>query len=215
MKEKKKLIPAEFIAAAVIAAVIIAAAALAIRSDEKKRGRVDGTYSCEFPINGSETKSITVFYKFDAKEGTYEELWGERSLMTGSYEAENDTVTLTSDGNEQLGAESETETFHILDNLLIPENYIYEGALPSEQTFEAECTMKDIGGQQYAVRFEKDGSYSYTVKSASGEENSRLTGTYVRDGDFLHRMNADGAQMTDFYVYDGKLAGIFYTKEQG
>lgn len=213
MKKKKSIVPAEYIIAFAIAAAIIAAVVFAMRSDEKKRENVDGTYSCEFPVNGSDTKSVTVYYKFDAKEGRYEELWGERSLMTGSYEARDDTVTLTSDGNENLGAESETETFFVLNDMLIPQNYIYEGTIPSGQTFDAECTMTDSGGQVYEVRFAKDGSYTYVVKGISGEENSSLKGTYEREGDFLHRTNADGGVMTDFYVYDGKLAGIIYTKE--
>lgn len=71
----------------------------------------------------------------------------------------------------------------------------------------------DSGGQVYEVRFAKDGSYTYMVKGISGEENSSLKGTCEREGDFLHRKNGDSGAMTDFYVYDGKLAGIIYTKE--
>lgn len=210
---KKRLLPGEYLIAAILAAVIIFGVWMAMRMDEGKRKSVEGTYSCEYAVNGSEDNSLIVYYKFDAEKGTYEELWGERSLMTGSYTVEEDTVTLVSDGKEEIGAESETIKFLIQDDLLIAQDYIYEGSLPSDDTFDAECTMTDVAGQEYVVRFSKDGSYTYTVKGMEGREDNTLSGTYEREGNFLHRTNADGGPMTDFYVYDGRLAGIFYTKE--
>lgn len=209
-----KPFPAELVIAAVLTALIIGGVVFAYRLEEGRRKSVEGTYSCLFPINGSDEKSITVYYKFDAGKGTYEELWGERTLMTGSYDVEKDTITLVSDGNEELGAESETEYFYIKENLLIPKNYIYEGSIPSESTFDAECTMTDSAGAQYTVSFHKDGSYTYTTKGPSGEQTASLTGKYEREGQILHRTNEKGAVLTDYYIYDGRLAGIFYTKEQ-
>lgn len=209
----KRRIPAEYLIAAILVLVIIAVVWIALRADQGKRRRVEGTYSCEYLVNGDKEKSVVVSYKFDAKQGTYEEFWGERSLMTGSYTVDGDTVTLVSDGKEDIGAKSETIPFYLEDNLLIPQNYIYEGSLPADDVFDAKCTMKDTAGQEYVVNFQKDGTYTYTVKGTAGEEDSVPEGTYERKGDFLHRTNADGQPLTDFYVYDGRLAGIFYTKE--
>jgi len=211
--QKRRLLPGEYLIAAVLAGAIIFGVWFAMHADEKKRKSVEGTYSCEYALNGSEDNSIVVYYKFDAQKGTYEELWGERSLMTGSYTVDDDTVTLVSDGKEEIGAESETIKFLIKDNLLIAQDYIYKGSLPSDDTFDAECTMADTAGQEYAVRFSKDGTYTYIIKGTDGREGHAVTGTYKREGDFLHRTNADGGPMTDFYIYNGKLAGIFYTKE--
>lgn len=211
---KKGFLPGEYIIAALLAAVIIFGVWFAMRADEGKRKSVDGTYSCEYPINGSDDKSIVVYYKFDADKGTYDELWGERSLMTGSYTVDKDVVTLVSDGREDIGAESETAVFSIKDNLLIPQNYMYEGSLPADDVFDAECTMVDSAGQEYVVSFSKDGSYTYTIKGKTEADDSVVKGFYEREGDILHRTNADGSPLSDFYVFNGKLAGIFYTKEQ-
>lgn len=209
----KKRIPGEWLIAAVLAAVIVCGVLIAYQWDASKRKSVAGTYSCKFQINSSETNAVTVYYKFDADKGTYEELWGERTLMTGTYTVDDDKITIVSDGNEELGAESETDTFFVKDNLLIPESYIYEGAIPSGDTFDAECTMTDSAGMKYIVSFKEDGKYTYTVKNKAGEDNSSLAGTYEREGDFLHRTNDAGVNLTDFYVYEGRLAGIVYTKE--
>lgn len=156
---------------------------------------------------------MVVYYKFDADQGTYEEVWGERSLMTGSYTIEGDIVTLVSDGKEEIGAESETMTCYLEGDLLIPHNYIYEGTVPEEDVFDAQCTMTDSAGQEYVAEFSKDGGYTYTIRGMAGGDDSVLKGTYEREGNFLHRKNDDGAPLTDFYIYQGKLAGIFYTKE--
>ena len=209
----KRRIPGELLVAVILVAVIICGVFVAYRWDAGKRKSVAGTYSCKFQVNSSENNSITVYYKFDADKGTYEELWGERSLMTGTYTVEGDKITVVSDGKEELGAGSETDTILVKDKLLIPESYIYEGEIPSGDTFDAECTMNDIAGQKYIVSFSKDGKYTYTVQNKSGGNDSSMSGTYEREGDFLHRTNAEGVQLTDFYVFEGKLAGIVYTKE--
>ena len=67
---KKGFLPGEYIIAALLAAVIIFGVWFAMRADEGKRKSVDGTYSCEYPINGSDDKSIVIYYKFDAEKGT-------------------------------------------------------------------------------------------------------------------------------------------------
>lgn len=212
-RKKKRFLPGEYLIAAVLVAIIIFGVWMSFRFENGKRKSVDGTFACEFSINGSKTNSIKVSYQFDAAKGTYEESWGDRSLMTGSYTVDDDTVTLVSDGNEELQVESETTSFLLKEDILIPQNYIYEGSLPSEDTFDAECTMKDSAGMEYIVHFAKDGTYTYTVKGVTGEESAKIAGNYEREGDFLHRTNEKGAPLTDFYIYDGKLAGIFYTKE--
>ncbi len=213
-KKKSRIVPGEYLIAAIFAAVIVFGVWMAMRADTGKRKSVEGTYSCEYPINGSQDKSITVYYKFDAEEGTFEELWGERTLLTGSYTVEGDTLTLVTDEKEDIGAKSETITFLIQDGLLLDRQYLYEGSLPPDDTFDAECTMTDFAGQEYIVRFAKDGSYTYTIKALSADGDDKvMKGTYEREGDLIHRTNADGGPMTDFYVYDGRLAGIFYTKE--
>mgnify|MGYP001104112377 CR=1 FL=1 len=212
-KEQKRLLPVEYVIAAILVLVIVAGVWMAMRADAGKRKRVEGTYSCEYLVNGKKEQSVVVYYKFDADQGTYEEVWGERSLMTGSYTIEGDIVTLVSDGKEEIGAESETMTCYLEGDLLIPHNYIYEGTVPEEDVFDAQCTMTDSAGQEYVAEFSKDGGYTYTIRGMAGGGDSVIKGTYEREGNFLHRKNDDGAPLTDFYIYQGKLAGIFYTKE--
>ncbi len=214
-KKRKRHVHGEFIVSAVLVLIIIGGVFFAYRWDAHKRKNIAGTYACNFPLQGRTEKEVKVFYRFDAEKGTYEEVWGDSVLMTGTYTVDGDTITGTTDGNKDIGAQSETEVFLVRDNkYLIPKNFIYEGTIPDGDTFDAECVLKDSSGTEYTVRFKKDGSFTYTAKGSSEDDDgSGTTGTYEREGDFLHRSNTDGVPMADYYIYDGKLAGFVYTKE--
>lgn len=201
-------IPVEFLVSLILVAVIIGGVLFAYKWDADERKEVSGTYSCEFQLNGgAEQDSVTVYYKFDAEKGTSEELWGDQSLMTGKYTVDGNRITVVTDGNEDLGAESETEYFIVDENVLLSESYIYDGKIPEGTTFDAECTLLDSAGVSYKVTFAKDGTYTYETG------DTVINGTYERDGKFIHRKREDGGALSDYYIYDGRLVGLVYTKE--
>lgn len=179
--------------------------------EDKNRARISGTYTCGYKSSKeSKEAGITVSYKFHAKKGTYEEIWNDTTLMTGTYSVDGKEVTLVSDGDEKSGAKSEKMTFLLDKDYLVQKDYLFEGDVPKGNYFDETFQMTDIAGTKTTVKFSKDKTFSYETSSA--KTKSDATGSYKREGNLIKRTRNDGVELPAFYIYKGKLASLCYKK---
>lgn len=211
METKQKFkIPGEVFVVLGIIVVLGLAIFLAIKHDRIARAEVDGAYACAYEskaADGSDT-SITVSIVFDAKEGTFQELWNTSVFGTGTYTVDGKTISTVISATGEHDAE--TVRYTVEGDVLIPLDYIYEGKVPSGDKFAAQFTMEDKAGTKSTLDFNEDGTFK--IVTISGTTSSEVKGKYERKGDYIYRTKEDGGALTPYYIYGKQLVGAFYEK---
>ncbi|MCR5273199.1 MAG: hypothetical protein K6E13_09465 [Lachnospiraceae bacterium] len=210
MGQDKKISADKIIIAVILIAFILLVSVIYIT---KRQGQLslDGSYSLSYASTSSDgsDSSVKVTVSFDSSTGEYVETWNDSPFSTGTYTVNDDRVVVTTDATDTYDSE---EIVYLLDgDVLVPEDYLYEGEIPDKDLFSAELIMDD-GSQVTTVTFNEDGTF--TVAVASDNTETSVSGTYERDGDYIKRTTDDGSSLTPFYLYQGNtLAGIAYTKD--
>jgi len=211
--EQKKL-SLDKIVIAIILIVFVAIVVIAFVSKRSGISKVSGTYAIEYAAqasdgSGAET-AVTVSMNFDSKTGKFTEYWNDSMFSSGEYTVDdNGRIKVKTDATDTYS--SETLYFLLDGDLIVPEDYIYEGEMPEGNSFSTEFKLEDANSVTM-VTFTDDNHF--TVAVTSDTNTSSVTGIYERNGNVINRTREDGTKLTPFYIYNNtKLAGIAYQKK--
>lgn len=210
--EKKRKVPVEFLVILAVV-VLIGLAIFLVKAHEKNaRAEINGKYSITYASTAADggSKDITVYIEFDSKKGTFNEYWNSQPFVTGKYTVNKKNITVTTTATDSHESEKMKFIYDEDNDVIIPAEFIYEGKVPSEDTFDAEFKLKDSAGGTTTVHLKEDGTFENTISSSSGE--SKVSGTYERDGNVINRTKKDGSKLTGYYVYKDQLVGAFYVR---
>lgn len=165
---------------------------------------VNGIYNIAIPSGGG--NATILGFSFDKANGSYVEsiTLGEESyhLFEGTYRVEEskDLVICTPTKGEE-------QRFIIAGKYLIADGFFYDGQIPEEDTFDLMCVYENSAGGSSLLAFSKNGTYMESGGTTSS------SGTYTRDGDFIHRTTDGGTELADFIIYKGQISNAFYIKQ--
>lgn len=236
LNRKKKLKPVDIVTDCIIAGVVIVLLiVVGTTAVNKEKGRAGSHHDSDVTKGMAEPKTVngeegelryacvitegssndTIFYvTFHPDRMTYEESIQvsdkTSELDKGTYEERNKKmVTTSSEGKKQL-------TYVTDGEYLIVESEMYDGTIPSGDTFDAVCTYEVKDECKKRITFKKDGTYeqelvSYAQKGSSEQDSKeKTTGTYQRKGKFIQRISDSKESLLDFYIYEDKISNAYY-----
>lgn len=189
----------------VAAGVLLAgfALVLALGAYMGEKGGSVNVYELKVPGTAGESGENVFRFAVDPGTMTYvqeAEIEGQAfTLDSGSYSLEEGGIHTYSETDDS------NSLYYVMDgDYIFAREYLYDGSIPSGNSFEAVCTYKGNGASG-EISFHEDGTYE--EETAEGES---LRGTYERDGALIHRTLENGGAELDFYIYGDRITNSFY-----
>lgn len=180
---------------------------------EQKSAKKDGVeeYVCAIASEGSNSTIFSLV--FQTKDKTYTESLEAGNQKTeiskGSYEEKDGKyITESSKGKETI-------TYTKDKDYLIVESQLYQGKLPSGDTFDKTFSYSSKSGKT-TIHFKKDGTFEQEVVTKAKEGSSEKdttengSGTYTRTDTMVKRKLDSGEAAMDLYIYKDQLCGAYY-----
>lgn len=201
----------------IISCLVLAAAALGLllyTYFAQNVGEINGIY--ELALNSGETEAVyrLAFHK-------------ETMIYILEIDVEGQTFTFDS-GTYSVEADGAVRTYSEVDDAnsqryvadgeyVVAEGTLYEGEIPPEDTFEAQC-VSVAGKQKKFISFHEDGTYEeesyFESPIIEGEKRAEEVekGTYERNGNFIRLSGKEKDLVTDFYIYQNRITNSYYKR---